>query len=105
MTATERVAPTLAPLEEPVQLRQSLRAALLDGADWEQRFGPELGLGDALWAQWGPALEQAGMARAQLAEIVAGYRREFWFWLLGDRTWPQVSEGFTGRVLRRLPPD
>ena len=35
--------------------------------------------------------------------IVAGYDRELWLWLLGERTWAQCADGLAGRVRRRLP--
>jgi hypothetical protein len=88
---------------EPVELRQRLRTELLDGASWRERFGPELGVGDALWFAWGEALTGAGLTREQLARVISGYRRELWFWVLGDRMWDQAATGLIGRIVRRLP--
>ncbi|HZU80240.1 MAG TPA: hypothetical protein VE991_10025 [Acidimicrobiales bacterium] len=88
---------------EPVARREELRAELLAGADWEGAFGPELGVGDVLWDAWGDALRTAGLAREAFAAVVQGYRREIWFWILGDRVWDQVATGLAGRLQRRLP--
>ncbi len=88
---------------EPVELRQRLRVALLDGAAWEERFGAELGVGDVFWSAWGEALTCAAVTRDDFAAVVRGYRREVWFWVLGDRTWDQAAAGLAGRLLRRTP--
>jgi hypothetical protein len=92
--------------EEPVALRTRTRAlveaapaqgaALIDGAEW---------IAGPLWERWGPLLEPAGMTRSRFLEIVAGYRRELWLWVMGERTWAQSAGGLLGRVQRRLPPD
>ncbi len=90
--------------EEPVELRRATRALV------EQ--DPERGaavlddgafLADPLWERWGPALEAAGLSRDRFGEIVAGYRRELWLWVMGERTWAQSAGGLLGRVQRRLP--
>ena len=97
-------APDLPLPEEPVELRRRTRALV------EQ--DPERGaavlddgafLADPLWARWGPALEPAGLDRARFGQIVAGYRRELWLWVMGERTWAQSAGGLLGRVRRRLP--
>lgn len=88
---------------EPAELRVQLRDAVLDGADWSGRFGNELGLGDVLWGAWGSQLEAAGLDRSVFASVIGGYRRELWFWLLGDRLWSQVATGLAGRLQRRVP--
>lgn len=93
----------LAVPEEPADLRAGISHALLAGEDWVASFGDDLGVGGYLWQQWGPVLEPAGMARAGFTEVVAGYRRELWYWLLGDRVWEQTASGLAGRLLRRLP--
>lgn len=89
---------------EPAELRAELRQALLGGAEWTERFGADLGIGAYFWEQWGGVLEPAGMRRAVFTEVVAGYRRELWYWLLGDRIWTQTASGLAGRLVRRLPP-
>jgi hypothetical protein len=90
--------------EEPVELRARVRAlverapeegaALIDGATW---------IAGPLWERWGPLLEPAGMSRARFLQVVAGYRRELWLWVMGERTWAQSAGGLLGRVRRRLP--
>jgi hypothetical protein len=88
---------------EPADLRALLRAALLDGVGWQERFGAELGVGDVLWSAWGDALSGSGLPREQFDVVLRGYRREVWFWVLGDRIWPQMASGLGGRLVRRLP--
>jgi hypothetical protein len=90
--------------EEPVELRARTRAlveetpergaALVDAAVW---------IADPLWERWGTALEAAGMDRRRFLGIVAGYRRELWLWVMGERTWAQSAGGLLGRVRRRIP--
>ena len=96
--------PSLPLPEEPVELRRRTRALI------EQ--DPERGaavvdagafLADPLWGAWGPALERAGVDRDRFGEVVAGYRRELWLWVMGERTWAQAGGGLLGRVRRRLP--
>ena len=88
---------------EPRSLRGELGEELLGGADWEGRFGSDLGVGGVLWDAWGPQLEALGMGPDAFAAVVRGYRRELWFWVLGDRSWQQAADGLAGRVVRRLP--
>jgi hypothetical protein len=68
-------------------------ADLVDAGAW---------IADPLWGVWGPALQAAGMDRDRFGEIVAGYRRELWLWVMGERTWAQAAGGLLGRVQRRL---
>jgi len=99
------LSPTLALPDEPVELRRRTRAlieddpargtAVVDAGAW---------IADPLWGVWGPALRPAGMDRDRFGEIVAGYRRELWLWVMGERTWAQAAGGLLGRVQRRLPP-
>jgi hypothetical protein len=89
--------------DEPVELRQRTRAlaqeaperaaALLDAGEW---------IAGPLWQSWGPALAAAGMTRSRFLQVVAGYRRELWLWVMGERTWAQAAGGLAGRVRRRL---
>lgn len=88
---------------EPRSLREAMRGHLLDGGDWEDGYGPGLGVGATLWEAWGPQLRAHGMDEAALDAAVRGYRREVWFWVLGDRSWQQIAGGLAGRVARRLP--
>jgi hypothetical protein len=90
--------------DEPSALRARIRAlveedpgrgaALVDAGSW---------IADPLWASWGAALEPAGMDRQRFLEVVTGYRREMWLWVMGERTWAQSAGGLLGRVQRRLP--
>lgn len=105
MTVSGLVPPTLLELPmptEPAELRGRLRAALLDGETWEERFGPDLGVGKGLWLVWGESLS-GQVTLEQLGEVIRGYRRELWFWVLGDRMWTEVASGLEGRLVRRLP--
>ena len=89
---------------EPVELRArtqtlveqdpGLGAAVVDAGSF---------VADPLWERWGPALEAAGMDRDRFGGVVAGYRRELWLWVMGERTWAQSAGGLLGRVRRRLP--
>ncbi len=107
MSAADVASPTPLALRlpaEPEGVRRLLRAALLDGAEWEEQFGPELGLGEVLWPAWEEALSSGGLDREQFGSVLRGYRREVWFWVLGDRIWAQMVTGLAGRLARRLPP-
>lgn len=88
---------------EPVEVRNRLRTDLLDAMAWEEQRGIELALGEVLWAAWGEALASAGFTQEQFASVIVGYRRELWFWIMGERTWSQVASGLAGRLVRRLP--
>jgi hypothetical protein len=97
-------APGLTVPEEPVELRARTRALV------EQDPGRGAAVVDAgafvadpLWERWGPALAAAGLDRDRFGAIVAGYRRELWLWVMGERTWAQSAGGLLGRVQRRLP--
>ena len=90
-------------LDEPTEMRQGLRQALLEGADWREGFSSDICIGVLLWERWRPALEPAGMDREAFVGVVEGYGRELWLWLMGERRWEQFLEGLTGRIRRRLP--
>jgi hypothetical protein len=96
-------APELALPEEPVALRRRTRELIEQHPDKGAAVIDEGSfLADPLWERWGPALEAAGMARDRFGAIVAGYRRELWLWVMGERTWAQSAGGLLGRVRRRL---
>jgi hypothetical protein len=97
-------APGLSLPEEPVELRRRTRALVEEDPDRGAAV-VDAGafLADPLWERWGPALESAGMDRDRFAGVVAGYRRELWLWVMGERTWTQSAGGLLGRVRRRLP--
>jgi hypothetical protein len=86
---------------EPVELRDGLRQALLDGGDWREGFRDDICIGVWLWSRWQPVLEPAGVPREHFIDIVVSTHRELWLWLLGDRRWEQYLSGLAGRVARR----
>jgi hypothetical protein len=97
-------APDLSLPEEPVELRARTRA-LVEQDPGQGAAVVDAGsfVADPLWERWGPALEAAGMDRDRFDGVVAGYRRELWLWVMGERTWAQSAGGLLGRVRRRLP--
>jgi hypothetical protein len=90
-------------LDEPVEMRRGLRDAILGGADWREGFSSDICIGVFLWERWRPALEPAGMDREAFVDVVVGYGRELWLWLMGERQWDPFVDGLAGRVNRRLP--
>ncbi|MGP8006744.1 MAG: hypothetical protein ACLP2J_06910, partial [Acidimicrobiales bacterium] len=84
--------------EEPEELREGLRDALLDGQDWRAGFSDDICIGLWLWGAWQPTLEPLGVSRDDFVEVVTAYRRELWLWLIGDRPWSQYVGGLAGRV-------
>ena len=95
--------PQLALPSEPSELRTRIRQQVLGGSGWLQSAGDDHGLGTWVWQHWGPILEPLGTGRTEFDAVVAGYRRELWFWVLGERTWEQAVGGLAGRMRRRLP--
>ncbi|MGH9086858.1 MAG: hypothetical protein ACRDYZ_01915 [Acidimicrobiales bacterium] len=88
--------------DEPTALGERWRAAVLDGVPLPEVVGGSGGVAPWLWSRWS-VLAARGMDEARFTEVVAGYRREVWLWLVGDRTWEQCCAGLIGRVGRRLP--
>ena len=89
--------------DEPVEMRDALRDALLAGTDWREGFSDDICIGLWLWERWRPALEPAGMSREAFLDVIVSYGRELWLWLMGERVWAQCVSGLAGRVARRLP--
>jgi hypothetical protein len=89
--------------EEPVGIKNGLRDALLEGRNWRDGFSDDICFGVWLWGHWCSALEPDGMSREEFVDIVVGYRRELWLWLIGDRQWLPFVTGLAGRIIRRLP--
>lgn len=87
---------------EPVELKIALRDKALESSATESS-NFESCFAAWSWERWRSALEPAGMSREAFMDVVAGYRREVWLWLLGDRGWGQLLSGLAGRVSRRLP--
>ncbi len=114
MTGDEAVSPSQAaaadlpsapPLDvpaEPLELRVRIGREVLGGADWLRSPGDDHGLGAWLWESWAPVLLGLGASRTELDAVVAGYRRELWLWVMGERTWVQAIQGLAGRLVRRL---
>lgn len=88
--------------DEPTGRRDSWRRAVLDGVPLREVAGGADGVATWLWARWS-VLAAAGVEADRFAELVVGYRRELWLWLIGDRTWVQCCAGLIGRVARRVP--
>ncbi|MGH9091711.1 MAG: hypothetical protein ACRDZR_10100, partial [Acidimicrobiales bacterium] len=88
--------------DEPAARRDAWYRAVLDGADMDEILGGPDGVGTWLWGRW-RILEGAGVDRAAFGALLAGYRREVWLWLAGERTWAQCCAGLVGRVDRRIP--
>jgi len=87
---------------EPLAWRRDHREAPAAGT-----LPPELveKVAGAWWVELAPILAPAGLDRRWLVQVVSGYGRELWLWLVGDRSWPQVAQGLVGRLGRRLPPE
>lgn len=88
---------------EPIDLKQGLRDALLDGQDWREGLSDDICFGVWLWGEWQPTLEPAGVGRDEFVAAVIEYHRELWLWLIGDRIWDQYISGLAGRIARRVP--
>jgi hypothetical protein len=97
----EDLGPVLEFPDEPTELQDTLRRALLDGGSWPEGADDELA--NWLWELWRPALEPEGLDRSQFDRAVVANRGEQWLWIIGDRRWNQFVEGQAGRILRRLP--
>jgi len=74
---------------------------VMQNATLDEVIEKEDGIAPWLWERW-RVLERAGLDRARFVGIVAGYRREIWLWLMGERTWAQCCSGLIGRIDRRL---
>jgi hypothetical protein len=89
---------------EPAGLRAWARAlAESDPAAGRALVADGGWIAEPLWARWGSRLEAAGLDRAAFGRVVAGYSRELWLWVMGERTWAHCAGGLAGRVRRRLP--
>ena len=87
--------------EEPTVRAEGWLSAVLEGAPLADVLDGDDGVVDWLWSRW-RILGSAGMTRDDLARVVAGYQREIWLWLAGERTWAQCCSGLIGRITRRL---
>jgi hypothetical protein len=94
--------PVLHVPDEPTARAESWLDAVLDGRDVDDVIGEkEDGIAAWFWSRW-RILDSAGMREEDLGQVVAGYRRELWLWLAGERTWAQCCSGLIGRINRRL---
>ncbi len=81
--------------------REHWARSVLESATLDEVIEKEDGIAQWLWERW-RVLETVGLDRARFVAITAGYRRELWLWLMGERTWAQCCSGLIGRVDRRL---
>lgn len=89
--------------DEPVQMGVRVRDAVLAGETPGDHIDDEMGVAVWLWNQWSRNLEPIGIDREAFLDIVVSYRRELWFWLMGERGWEPFVTGLAGRVARRVP--
>jgi hypothetical protein len=89
--------------DEPEALGRQVRDAVLDGGGLHEAVRGEGGIGPWLWDAWRAELEPAGIGSEAFFDVVEGYKREIWFWLLGDRRWASMIAGLSGRLARRVP--
>ena len=94
-------APVLHVPEEPTVRAEGWLSAVLEGRPLDEVLTGEDGVAEWLWSRW-RSLGAAGLAERELGQIVLGYRREVWLWLVGERTWAHCCSGLVGRVTRRL---
>lgn len=93
--------PPIAPAET---LQQEVRTQILDHPDtWPDMAGDGRWLTDQLWPHWAATLEPHDVTNDHLAQVVAGYRRELWLWIVGERTWEHTLTALAGRLWRRTP--
>jgi len=87
--------------DEPTARAASWLHSLNEGQDFENVLVGDDGVTSWLWTRW-RSLAGAGIDERALGDIVLGYRRELWLWLVGDRTWAQCCSGLIGRIARRI---
>ena len=89
--------------DEPAELRARTLALLAEDPDKGRELVAEGSwIAGPLWRAWEAELSRAGLGPATFRAIVAGYDRELWLWLMGERTWAHCADGLAGRVRRRL---
>jgi hypothetical protein len=90
---------------EPVAVKHALRALAEESpAQAAELLTDPDGLAAHLWQRWASPLEHAGISNHDFLAVLAGYQRELWHWIWGDRPWSQCSQGLAGRLTRRTPP-
>jgi hypothetical protein len=85
--------------DEPLERKEAWWEAICDGRPFDDVLTE---VGEWLWSRW-RIVERAGIDREAFDAMVAGYRRELWLWLAGERTWEQCCSGLVGRIGRRYP--
>jgi hypothetical protein len=95
--------PRLEVPDEPEELKDRLRSALLAGEDRGDGPVEDRCIAVWLWRCWRPALEPLGTSREEFVETVIASKRELWLWLTGERPWFQYLSGLAGQVVRRMP--
>jgi len=86
---------------EPLDRKAKWKLEVLDGSDVGAVVLSEDGVASWLWDRWS-VVEKWGLERPKFFALVAGYRRELWFWMAGERTWGQCCAGLIGRIDRRI---
>ena len=89
--------------EEPVDVKASLRDALLEGHDWREEFCRRHVPRYLALEPVAACPRAVRHDREDFFDHVIAFRRELWLWLIGDRQWLQYVTGLAGRVVRRLP--
>ena len=84
--------------DEPVEMRDGLRDALLDGGDWREGFSNDICIGGVALGAVASALEPAGMDREAFVDIVVGLRPGALALVDGRARWEQFVTGLAGRV-------
>jgi hypothetical protein len=108
----DKLGRALRELGEPVALRLKLRGIAAVDAPDAQREAVRL-LSAYLWRHWRPLLAEHGVlvgptrgssvaSPRGLRALLGGDVREVWLWVMGDRPFPLLLDGITGRFLRRL---
>jgi hypothetical protein len=88
--------------DEPVDVRDALRAALASGADWRDGFGEDACIGVWLWAGWRPALEPLGCSREAFVDLVTDSACSLAEWLAGTRSWSRYAGELADRAGRMV---
>ncbi len=86
-------------IDEPVELRDHMRAF---AAVAPRRARAELAAEVATVVAEACPGAAAGLGETiDVERVCAGYQRELWLWLVGERTWDQCLSGLLGRLQRR----
>jgi hypothetical protein len=87
--------------DEPVEERARWLRDVLGTTPLSEVLTGDAGIARWLWERW-QVLERSGMTRDAFVQVVLGYRREIWLWLVGERTWEQCCSELIGRATRRI---